>query len=228
MKCPHCKTDFFAHWQSSKIQKVGDPLIRGGKYNGESFRITAFATTCPTCAGAIVDVSLNDLSQYDREIERIRVMPRGGPFPTAPIEVPAAIAADYAEANEVFPISPKASAALSRRCLQAILSAHGYQNRDLVKQVEAALAEADTSKALPTALKENIDAIRNFGNFSAHPITDQTTLQIVEVEPGEAEWCLELLSDLFDHYYVAPTRAAEKRAALAAKLSAAGKPQMKS
>jgi hypothetical protein len=96
-----------------------------------------------------------------------------------------------------------------------------------VKQIDAALNETNASKALPLALRENIDAIRNFGNFSAHPVTDKTTLQIVDVEEGEAEWCLQLLVDAFEHYYVAPAKAAAKRAALAAKLSGAGKPPMK-
>jgi hypothetical protein len=72
-----------------------------------------------------------------------------------------------------------------------------------------------------------VDAIRTFGNFSAHPITDQTTLQIVAVEPNEAEWCLEILEDMFDHYYVRPAHAAARKADLDAKLAAAGKPPSK-
>jgi hypothetical protein len=141
--------------------------------------------------------------------------------------VPESIGTDYREANEVLPISPKASAALSRRCLQAILTAAGYTDRNLANQVQKAIDETSAAKALPPSLRDSLDAIRNFGNFSAHPITDRTTLQIIDVEPGEAEWCLELLIDMFDHYYVRPAVAAEKRAALAEKLSAAGKPPMK-
>ena len=155
------------------------------------------------------------------------MLPTAGAYQKAPPEVPANIANDYDEANQVLGVSPKASAALSRRCLQGVLTTHGYKGRDLFKQVEAVLDEKDTTKALPTALRENVDAIRHFGNFSAHPITDLTSLQIVDVEPGEAEWCLQLLLDLFDHYYVAPARAAEKRAALAKKLAATGKHPMK-
>jgi len=41
---------------------------------------------------------------------------------------------------------------------------------------------------------ESIDAIRNFGNFAAHPLTDQTTPRILDVEPEEADWCLQPLS----------------------------------
>jgi hypothetical protein len=97
----------------------------------------------------------------------------------------------------------------------------------LAQQVDEALNETSATKALPIAIRENFDAIRNFGNFSAHPLTDTSTLQVINVESGEAEWCLEILNQLFDHYYVAPAIAAVKRAALSAKLQAAGKPPMK-
>jgi uncharacterized protein DUF4145 len=89
------------------------------------------------------------------------------------------------------------------------------------------LGEQDPIKAIPTALRDTVDAIRNVGNFSAHPVTDQTTLQVIDVEPSEAEWCLEILEDMFDHYYVKPAQAAARKAALNAKLVAAGKPPSK-
>ena len=186
----------------------------------------AFTTVCSRCGGAHINLRYG--TNGNNADPFVQVFPRSGAFPPAPGEVPAQIAKDYAEANEVLSVSPKSAAALARRCLQAILAAHGYSGRDLVKQVEAAIGESDASKSLPSALRDNIDAIRNFGNFSAHPITDQTTLQIVEVEEGEAEWCLQLLLDMFDHYYVAPAKAAARRASLGAKLAAAGKPPMKS
>jgi len=227
MRCPHCQTEYFEEWSRSYVQTEGQPLMKGGAYDGQRANFTIAVATCPKCRGPKIELTAYEPVMEPMVYQVIPVFPRGGPFSPAPVEVPASIASDYAEANEVLPISAKASAALSRRCLQAMLSAHGYSGRDLVKQVDAVLSEADASKALPTSLRENIDAIRNFGNFSAHPVTDQTTLQIVEVEEGEAEWCLQLLLDLFDHYYVSPARAAQKRAALGAKLAAAGKPPMK-
>lgn len=225
MKCPHCQIDYFENWKSSTIYKHESSIMRGGIYEGDKYYIQAEVATCPNCHGSTVLVNFHD--HQGSKFTGFQAYPRGGKFPAAPPEVPGVLRSDYAEANEVLNISPKASAALSRRCLQAMLSSHGYNDKNLVKQVESAIAETDASKSLPSALRENIDAIRNFGNFSAHPITDQTTLQVVEVEEGEAEWCLQILLDLFDHYYVAPAKAAAKRAALGAKLAAAGKPPMK-
>ena len=72
-----------------------------------------------------------------------------------------------------------------------------------------------------------IDAVRNIGNFAAHPIKDTNTGEIVEVEPGEAEWLLDVLEGLFDFYFVQPAELRRKREALNEKLEAAGKPPMK-
>ena len=105
-----------------------------------------------------------------------------------------------------------------------MLNAHGYKGRNLVKQVDRLLK----AKVLPSHIQKNVDAIRNFGNFGAHPINDKTSLQIIDVESHEAEWCLEILETLFDHFYVQPTAAAAKKKALDAKLKAAGKPPSKS
>jgi hypothetical protein len=144
-----------------------------------------------------------------------------------PSEVSPEIADDYIEACNVLPISPKASAALARRCLQNILRAHGYKDKDLSREIDQLLNEKDPSKGIPSTLRTTIDGIRNFGNFSAHPITDVTSLQIIDVEPHEAEWCLEILEEMFDHFYVKPEQAKAKKAALDAKLKAAGKPVSK-
>jgi hypothetical protein len=93
--------------------------------------------------------------------------------------------------------------------------------------IDAVLGETDASKAVSSALRDTVDAVRNFGNFSAHPIDDQTTLQIIDVEPEEAEWCLQIIEEMFDHFYVRPAQAAARKAALNVKLSAAGKPPAK-
>lgn len=44
--------------------------------------------------------------------------------------------------------------------------------------------------------------IREVGNFAAHPTKSQRTGEIVPVEFGEAEWCLDVLEMLLDFYFV--------------------------
>jgi hypothetical protein len=86
------------------------------------------------------------------------IFPHGSNRGPVPPDVPDDIAADYNEAALVLPLSAKASAALSRRCLQSILRGAGYPQYDLSKQIDAVLAETDTRKALPTGAHTIVDA----------------------------------------------------------------------
>ena len=89
------------------------------------------------------------------------------------------------------------------------------------------IGEVLDSNQLPTWLADDLDAVRNVGNFAAHPIKSKNTGEIVDVEPGEAEWLLDVLEGLFDFYFVAPAKAAARRSALDAKLGEAGKPPLR-
>jgi hypothetical protein len=121
--------------------------------------------------------------------------------------------------------SEKASAALSRRCLQHLLREKLKVKRgDLATEIQQVL----DARSLPTHLAEDLDAIRNIGNFAAHPLKSTNTGEVVDVEPHEAEWLLTVLEGLFDFCFVQPARAQAKRDALNLKLQAIGKPPMKS
>jgi hypothetical protein len=151
------------------------------------------------------------------------IRPKGTNRPI-PQEAPKEFAEDYAEACIVLPDSPKASAALSRRCLQHLLrEVAKVKKSDLVDEIQQVI---DSGK-LPPHIAEAIDAIRNIGNFATHPIKSKSTGEIVPVEPGEAEWNLEVLESLFDFYFVQPAVLKKKKEALNQKLKDAGKPAMK-
>jgi hypothetical protein len=218
MECLHCGISFHDSWSETTLSNSG--------YNNTVW--IALNAMCPSCHNAIVKLQKREYFQTPgvspRDIGTFIAFPRNRFRKPTPSEVPEAIKDDYEEACAVLSISEKASAALARRCLQAILREQDYPQRDLAKQIDAVLNETDPTKAIPTGLRTTIDAIRNFGNFSAHPVTDQTTLQIVDVEPEEAEWCLEILEEMFDHYYVKPAQAVLRKAALNQKLAATGKP----
>jgi hypothetical protein len=50
---------------------------------------------------------------------------------------------------------------------------------------------------------------------------------VVDVEPGDAEWNLEVLEGPFDFYFVQPDKAAQRKTALNKKLANAVKPPIK-
>ncbi len=152
------------------------------------------------------------------------VRPKGVSRAPVPVEVPSDIVDDYEEACLVLSDSPKASAALSRRCLQNLLrKAAGVTPGNLIGEIQQVL---DSGK-LPSSIAENIDAVRNIGNFAAHPSKSNSTGEIVPVEPHEAEWNLDVLELLFDFYFVEPARARARRDALNKKLQDAGRPPLK-
>lgn len=217
MRCPHCTVNFHDNWERGA-------LSRGGYYTSWIYR----TADCPACSQVTIEIAYDGAEGgADEDPGWLQVHPSGSNRGPVPPEVPKPIAQDYVEGCLVLPLSPKASAALARRCLQNILRAHGYKDRDLAKEIDLILNEPDPRKGIPESLRNTIDGIRNFGNFSAHPITDLTTLQIIDVEPQEAEWCLEIVEEMFQHFYVRPAQAAARKAALDAKLKSAGKPPSK-
>ena len=175
------------------------------------------------CAGLIlVRHEYDRLSKGERTL--LGTYPPEPTRPIPPVEVTEPFRSDYIEACAVFASSPKASAAMSRRCLQNLLREKAkVKHSSLNSEIDELLASAN----LPSHLAEAIDAIRNLGNFAAHPIKSTSTGVIVEVEPGEAEWLLDVLDGLFDFYLVQPAVLAQKRNALNKKLQEAGKPLMK-
>ena len=225
-KCPHCVTSVLLE---PRREEISTPVANDPPYHVWYCTLAS----CPACSRPIVWLSghfrrYKDDNKADEwiDVKPFLAYPESGRR-TASSEVPAEIASDYEQASIVLEQSPMASAALSRRCLQNVLSAKGYTAKNLAAQVDDVLNETDPRKALPSGLYDTVDAIRNFGNFSAHPINDVTTLQVIEVEPEEAEWCLEILEQMFDHYYVAPARAKARKDELNKKLVKAKKPPAK-
>jgi len=223
MKCPHCLIDFHAVAGRTLL-----PEDSTGQWYVESYK-------CSNCLRQTLYLVNGDYNQYPHPHDGFGVnygnvvsttmfYPKANSRPV-PSEVPKPIAEDYVEASLVLSDSLKASAALSRRCLQNLLldAAGAKKGDDLSKQIQAVI---DSGK-LPSHIEHDIDAIRAIGNFAAHPNKDTNTGQILEVETDEAEWNLEVLESLFDYYYVQPAKAAARKAALNAKLSASGKPPVK-
>ena len=216
IECPHCLVAVHVRWNFRALQTV-----RPGY---EDLGWHALTTPCASCNELIVRIVKRVLTDDEERVVIDRLVhPPGRSRPTVDSEaIPQALKEDYLEACEVLEISPKASAVLSRRVLQGILKEQGYDSRNLHQQIIDVLAE-DGPAALPGSLRDTIDVIRHFGNFSAHPITQETTLQLVDVEPDEAEWCLQIVEELFRHYYVEPDRRRKRIEETRAKIEAHGK-----
>lgn len=112
-----------------------------------------------------------------------------------PDYVPQAIRNDYEEAYAIVNLSPKASATLSRRCLQGMI-------RDFFEVKEKTLyAEIDAIKdQIPPKQWAVLDGVRKIGNIGAHMEKDINC--IVDIDPEEAEKLLKLIELLIDQWYI--------------------------
>jgi len=208
MKCPHCLVEFHVAWESL-----------GSGQDDPDGHWWAQSTRCPACARLVL--KLNHKAE-DREVTWSLFRPRVPQRAPLPPEVPQQFTGDYREACLVLADSSKASAALSRRCLQNLLRDHfKVKPSNLSDEIEEVMPK------LPTHLAEAVDGVRNYGNFAAHPMKSTNTGEVLDVEPGEAEWCLDVLESLFDFCFVQPSLLEKKREALNVKLKEAGKPPMK-
>jgi hypothetical protein len=115
---------------------------------------------------------------------------------TMPEFVPEPIKKDYEEACLIRSLSPKASATLSRRCLQGIIRDFwGISKRRLIDEVEAIKDKTD-----PLTWKA-IDSVRKIGNIGAHMEKDINL--IIEVDDSEAGLLINLLEVLIKDWYIA-------------------------
>jgi len=160
---------------------------------------------CPLCSQILIEIDSQLI--FPIEIKRAIIS-----------EVPKHISKMYLESASVLDKSPDASGALSRRCLQCVLEEQGgCKKQNLADQID------EVASLLPSYVWNNLDVVRSIGNFAAHPNKSLHTSEIIEVEPGEAEWNLNVLDQLFDFYYAQPAKAAATKTNINTKLTAAGK-----
>lgn len=222
MRCPYCnlgvKLDIknqFAFPDSDYTERMsGKGIIYG---------------LCPECEEVIVLLQVGKYRCVDGEGEIYEIQKEIVLYPQIKAritekDIPQEYRDAFNEACSVLTYSPKASAALSRRLLQQILrDKYGIDKGDLSKQIDEFLKLPN----LPSVLSGAVDAIRQVGNFAAHPIKYKNTSEIVEVEKGEADWILDVLEQLLDYAFVQPAKLEANRKNLNQKLKSLGKDPLK-
>ncbi len=112
-----------------------------------------------------------------------------------PDYIPQPIRNDYYEACQIRELSPKASATLSRRCLQGMIRDFwGIAKGRLIDEISELEGKID-----PLTWKA-IDSVRKIGNIGAHMEKDVNT--VIDVEPSEAFLLIGLVETLMQDWYV--------------------------
>jgi len=121
--------------------------------------------------------------------------------------VPKSILNDYREACLLLDLSPKASAALSRRCLQEMIRDYWGIKKDTLGQ------ELDELRRRVDPLTwQAIEAVRNFGRIGTH--TERDLGLIHDAEPEEAQKLIALIEVLIKDWYLTRQERLERLNAL--------------
>lgn len=152
---------------------------------------------------------------FGNALETWKLRPNSSAKPI-PNYVPTPIVNDYIEACLIRDLSPKASATLSRRCLQGMIRDFWTISKSrLIDEIKALEDKIDP------ATWAGIDAVRSIGNIGAHMEKDINV--IVDVEPEEAQLLIGLIEMLIKDWYIARHDREERMKGLIA-LAASKKP----
>ena len=196
--CPFCNRDTTIN--DDRCSEFMNQFNDGNKYGIQY--VNAFLVTCPNpdCKEYTLNVSLHDLVKNSSPLRPAPAKRTWRLVPQADVRlfpeyIPAPILQDYREACLIRELSPKASATLSRRCLQGII-------RDFWKVSKSRLLdEIDgiSEKVDPMTWKA-IDGVRTLGNIGAHMEKDINV--VVDVDPDEAGLLIGLIETLITEWYV--------------------------
>lgn len=133
-----------------------------------------------------------------------------------PDYIPEAIRQDYVEACRIRDLSPRASATISRRCLQGMIRDFcGIARRRLIDEIndlKKAIEDGKAPKGVQADTIDAIDHVRNIGNIGAHMEADVD--HIIDVDPKEAQTLIDLIELLLEEWYVARNERAQRLAGI--------------
>jgi len=207
--CPFCNQN--ATLTSSNITTNSFSFTDENKYGIQIISIET--NTCPNadCREFTLQVSLHDVNQYGSRLLKPKKYWQLVPSSKAkafPSYVPKAVLDNYEEACIIQELSPKASATLSRRCLQGIIRDYwGEKKARLVDEIEAIKGKVDP------LTWQAIDAVRHIGNIGAHMEKDINL--IIDVEPKEAGLLIGLIEMLIKEWYIVRHERQEQLKAIA-------------
>ena len=189
--CPYC--NHAAALNDSTYLKVKSSFE--SPYHGynppKDSEVTLGIFKCPHCSSYSINAQGTG-PKVKTDVVHIKPISLAKQFPDY---IPKAIRQDYEEAYAIVNLSPKASATLSRRCLQGMI-------RDFYKVKPSTLFKeiGQLEHKIPVMQWKVLDGIRRLGNIGAHMQNDINV--IVDIDPGEAEKLLKVIEKLLQDWYV--------------------------
>lgn len=195
--CPNCQRA--SALTKGNISESQHTLSIENAMGRQTLSTTFFVCTNPECRKFTLLANLNRSSQAHNEekleglVQAWQLIPKTQPKEFSS-SVPQALLEDYREACLTRELSPRASAALCRRCLQGMLVDHWQAAPgELSDQFSAIQALIDQ----PT--RDEIETLRNHGRIGIH--WESNVNLLLEVEPDEADLLIELVERLLVKWY---------------------------
>lgn len=194
--CPYCGmiialSDSTHSTQYPSFEKANSVVYAHGSPSIDPSSIAVDFYRCPNCGQYTIGATgkgtaVKDVSMLVRPTSMAKRYPS---------YIPQQIREDYEEACAILRLSPKASATLSRRCLQGMIRDYwGISRGTLYAEV------SELKEKIPADLWESIDNLRQLGNIGAH--MEKDTSVIVDIDPNEAELLIHLIELLMKEWYI--------------------------
>ena len=209
--CPYCNRDCTIHDENNgNIKDFFTKRQLSADLGWMASNTEIIVCPNPECKKLTIKTAIYEcVSTYQEvgaKIQEWNLAPESSakPFPDY---IPRALLEDYEEACLIQNGSPKASATLSRRCLQGMIRDFWTIKKNrLVDEIEALKDKVDANTW------EAIDSVRHVGNIGAHMEKDVNL--IIDVEPEEAGLLIWLIETLFEEWYIKRYDREQKMAAI--------------
>lgn len=190
--CPFCDASIPKTDETIRSKKLGFDYSDYDPDYFEDYDFIFISVKCPNCSKKhyLIDGqgdpfgSVDNMSVYPKS--------KAKQFPDF---IPAPLRQDYEEAYSILELSPKASATLSRRCIQGMIrDFHDVKASTLYNEI------SQLEEIIPASQYKVLHSLRELGNIGAHFEKDVSL--IVEIDIDEAEKLIKLIEFLFDKWYI--------------------------
>lgn len=188
--CPYCqrevaisKDTYSEHWLSRDSVNIKTAPPRPGQ-------ILISHYSCPSCNKITILATVD----HGDVLNTVNIEPTSlaKKFPKY---IPEGIRNDYEEACAIVSLSPKASATLSRRCLQGMIRDFFQISKNtLYEEIDAIRPQ------IPAEQWAVLDGLRRIGNIGAHMEKDINL--IIDIDPDEAQKLIKLIELLIKQWYI--------------------------
>lgn len=197
--CPFCNRG--ATIVGENFSRGTHEFSHGNKHGVQKLITTVIVCPNPECNEYVLQAYLYDMPSpnlyisSNQEPKDIWQLIPAAEMQVFPSYVPAPIISDYKEACLIRDLSPKASATLSRRCLQGMIRDFwGIKKPRLVDEID------ELEQRVDPLTWSAIDAVRKIGNIGAHMEKDINV--IIDVDPEEAKLLIGLIEMLIKDWYI--------------------------